>query len=127
MRRWLFLLFLLGFLAQLTPDLLLGASSRDFPLAKAPTLPNLSSKETIVFFPALARQDGNFWDVEVRGWIFKQEHRPAAIALLRKYLGVQTSDLTKAEQKYFADRTKLFQIEAKRGQKISIQLGDKTY
>lgn len=93
----------------------------------------IGSAQTIVFFPGFLKRDrrGDAWIGEIRGWIFeaKADHRSRkmALRLLQKILGLRNDTLKADENGIFQERAGRFLADNKRGRRVLIRLGGRTF
>src|ERR1051325_10482348 len=88
---------------------------------------DIRKDEVVQFYPTLAWRtaDGGTWVIEIHGWIYKPEHQWAA-KLLRS---VFHDDLVDGEAgaKLATQRVNPFFFDSKRGRRVEIELGGRTY
>ena len=83
----------------------------------------IKSDEEVLIFPSAAYQQGNFWIVPIRGWIFEPEKtdvlRRAFMRMLMKAVGVRSKSVG---GQFFRKRMSWFLVDNERGKKIPIEL-----
>lgn len=94
------------------------------------TLPSNTIKkdEEVVFYPASAVREGDFWVIPIHGRIYEPERksivRNVLLEFLLQTLGGNKEDIEKTR---FKERGRLFLEDNERNKRISIQLNDKSY
>ena len=84
--------------------------------------------ETVVLFPGLARRvDAGSWEIRIHGWVFERERHGVALAVFRKALGIDESELTPAEKEIFTSRAGPFLVDNERRKRIFIRLCGRDY
>ena len=80
--------------------------------------------EVVTLFPAYARLVDGGWEASLHGWIYEPEEgsapRGAAVALLRRALGVEETDLAAA---VFSRRARWFLVDNERGKRLAVEVG----
>ena len=82
----------------------------------------LKPDEQVVFFPTLGWRGTNGWEVEIHGWVFEPEHRPAMQALFRAVVGLDEGEMRDDEKIIFRERFGLFLGDNERRKDFSILL-----
>jgi len=90
------------------------------------TASELKRKETVIFFPTLARQIDTGWELEIHGWVFESENHRLLTAVFRRAIGIHEQELTDEQKPIFADRVRFFLVDNERRKNISIRLGNQT-
>jgi phosphatidate phosphatase APP1 len=81
------------------------------------------SDERVVFFPGLASEGGEGWQLSIFGWVHEPERRPVLGGLLRRAIGIDRDKLSDAEQEIYRERTRYFLPDNERGKRIIVQVG----
>jgi len=88
----------------------------------------IESDQKVIFFPSLTYPvDKENWEIKIQGCVFEPEKRPIALTLLRGAMALDGIQVTKAENRIFSERARLFMVDNERGAKIVIRIGDKRF
>jgi hypothetical protein len=79
--------------------------------------------EQLIFFPGIARQVTNGWEISVHGWVHEPEERRVLGAILRRLIGIDRDKLTPAERAVYRERTRYFLPDNERRKIVTIQAG----
>jgi hypothetical protein len=110
---------LIGFLSVLLVSITVAAAQTS----------NVGREEQILFFPGIGHQiaGSDDWELNVTGCVYENEKRRAALALLRKSLGWNRTDLSEDENAMFEKRAGLFLVDNERGKSVVIRIGAQSY
>jgi hypothetical protein len=110
-------------LAALLLALLIAATVSDAHAKAEPLEPD----EDVLFLPSTAREleDGRI-EVDLQAWIYEVDRHKILDAGLARYLDIELSTLSQAEQRIYAQRSSLFHAEPEEGTVLEIDFGEGT-
>jgi hypothetical protein len=79
--------------------------------------------ERLVFFPGIARQANDGWELTVHGWVHEPEERRVLGATLRRVIGIDRDKLTDDEREIYRARTRYFLPDNERRKVITVLAG----
>jgi hypothetical protein len=87
----------------------------------------IKSDEQVLFYPALARQRVGGWDLQVDGLVYEPERHRILSEWVRRLLGFDEEELTKAERALFRERIGYFMVDNERDKEIRVRAGPKVF
>jgi hypothetical protein len=83
----------------------------------------IRNDEQLVFFPSIARQVENGWELSVHGWVHEPEHRRVLGSILRRVIGIDRDALSDTERATYRERTRYFLPDNERRKVLTLQAG----
>lgn len=87
----------------------------------------LKDDEVVVLYPALARPDGDGWDVEVHGIVYEPERQKLLTSVMRRALGLDDDEMTAAERAIWRERSRYFVVDNERGKHLELRLASRRF
>ena len=87
----------------------------------------LKDDEVVVLYPALARPDGDRWDVDVHGIVYEPERQTLLTSVMRRALGLDEDEMTAAERAIWRERSRYFLVDNERGKQLELRLAGRRF